>query len=103
MDDSGGAGLNARIRWLRETPQADARESWYATVFGDGRVYVDGSSSSFNDNDPSAARASSAPDANTDELSPPLVLGLFSPRSSFPDPTVVIAELAARFGMKRSP
>jgi hypothetical protein len=90
---------------LRDTPQAEARESWNATVFGDGREYVDGSSSaSFNDNDPSAARASSAPDANTAELSPPLVLGrCLSPRSSFPEPTVAIAELVARFGINLSP
>ena len=65
---------------------------------------MDGSSSSFNDNDSSAARASSAPDAKTVELSPLLVLGrCLSPRSSFPEPTVAIAELAARFGMNRSP
>jgi hypothetical protein len=96
--------LKARMRWLRDTPQADAKESWYATVFGDGREYAEASSSSsFNDNDPSAARASSAPDAKTVELSPPLVLGLcLSPTSSFPEPTVAIAELAARLGMNRS-
>lgn len=88
---------------MRETPQADARESWYATVFGDGREYVEGSSSSFSDNEPRAARASSTPDANTVELSPPLVLGLcFSPASSLPEPTLAIAELAPRLGMKRS-
>ena len=61
------------------------------------------SSSSFNDNEPSAARASSAPDAKTVELSPPLVLGRgLSLGSSFPEPTVAIAELAARFGMNLS-
>lgn len=103
MDDSGAAGLKARMRWLRETPQAEAMESWYATVFGDGREYVDGSSSSFKDNEPRAAKASSAPDARTEEPSPPAVFGLFSPASSFPDPTLTIAELAARFGMNLSP
>lgn len=104
LEDSGGAGLKARIRWLRETPHAEARESWYATVFGDGREYVDGSSSSFNDNDPSAANASSAADARTDELSPALlVFGRFSPKSSFPDPTFAIADDAVRLGINRSP
>lgn len=89
---------------MRETPQADARESWYATVFGDGRLYVDGSSSSFNDSDPSAANASSAPDAKTFELSPPLVFGrCLSLCSTLPEPTVAIAELAARLGINRSP
>ena len=96
--------MKARMRWLRETPQAEARESWYATVLGDGLLYVDGSSSSFNDNDPSAANASSAPDASTLELSPLLVFGrCFSLWSSLPEPTVEIAELAARLGMNRSP
>jgi hypothetical protein len=89
---------------LRETPQAEARESWYATVFGEGREYVDGSSSSANDNDPMAARASSAADAKIDEFSPLLVFGrCLSARSSLPEPTVAIAELAVRFGMNRSP
>ena len=89
---------------MRETPQADANESWYATVFGDGREYVDGSSSLFKDRDPRAANASSALDANTDELSPPLVFGrCLSPRSSLPEPTVAMAELPARLGMNRSP
>ena len=63
---------------------------------------MDGSSS-LRDNDPSAARASSAASAKTDELSAPLVFGLFSPRSNFPDPAVAIAELAVRLGMNRSP
>jgi len=73
-------------------------------VFGEARVYVDGSSSSFNDNDPSAANASSAPDARTVELSPPLVFGRdLSFRSSLPEPTVAMPELAARLGMNRSP
>lgn len=90
------------MRWLRETPQAEARESWYATVPGEGRVYVEGSSSSFNDNEPRAANASSAADARTDELSL-LDFGRRSLRSSFPDPTVAIAEEAARLGINRSP
>ena len=73
-------------------------------MLGEGRLYVDGSSSSFNDNDPSAAKASSAPDAKTLELSPPLVFGrCLSLCSSLPEPTVAIAELAARLGMNRSP
>jgi hypothetical protein len=71
-------------------------------VFGEGREYSDGSSS-FNDNDPIAASASSAPDARTDDPSPPLVLGRFSPRSSLPEPAVAMAELAVLFGMNRSP
>lgn len=64
---------------------------------------MEGSSSSFNDNDPRAARASSAPDARTAELSALFVLGLFSLTSSFPEPTVAMAELAVRLGMNRSP
>lgn len=65
---------------------------------------MDVSSSSFNDNDSSAARASSAAADKTDELSPPLVFGrCLSLMSSLPEPTVAIAELAARFGMNRSP
>ena len=72
-------------------------------MFGEGREYVDGSSSSLSDNEPRAARASSAADARTVEFSPVLDFGLFSQTSSFPEPTLTMAELAVLFGMKRSP
>ena len=74
-----------------------------------------GSSSSPRLNPSKAATASSvellpptskacAPAASTEEPSPPLVFGLdLGVKSSLPDPTVAIAELAARLGIKRSP
>jgi hypothetical protein len=103
------------MRVLRLTPQAEARESWYATVFGDGREYVvDGSSSARLSPSKASAISSAeprpptskacAPVARTEEPSPLLVFGLcLSPRSSFPEPTVAMPELAARLGMNLSP
>jgi hypothetical protein len=52
--------LNSRMRVPRLTPQAEANESWYATLFGDGREYVVCSSSSPRFNPSKAAAASSA-------------------------------------------
>lgn len=108
--------MKARMRVLRLTPQAEARESWYATVFGDGREYVvDGASSSRLSPSKAAATSSAeprpptskacAPVARTADPSPLLlVFGLcLSPRSSLPEPTVAMPELAARFGMNLSP
>lgn len=72
-------------------------------MFGDGREYDDGSSSSSMFKEPRAARASSAPAARTEEPSLLLLGRCFSEKSTLPDPAVEIAVLAARSGMKRSP
>lgn len=72
-------------------------------VFGDGREYEAGSSSSSMVNDSRAASASPAPDARTEELSLMLFGLCFSAKSAFPQPAVVMAELAARSGINLSP
>lgn len=105
FDDSGGAGLNSRMRVFMLTPQALARESWYATVLGDGRAMssadVSASWSMFKLS--SAAIASSAAaDRMADESELMLTFFFLEGPSSFPEPALATAELAPRLGMKRS-
>jgi len=113
LEDSGGAGLKARIRVLRETPHADASDDWYAAVSG-AALDCDRSSSSSSRVRPSSERVASSSDprpprsnalaavASTDDPSPvELDLGRWS-RSSLPEPALQMASLAVRLGMKRS-
>lgn len=87
------------------TPQALARESWYATVLGDGRETsseeVSASWSKFRLS--SAAIASSAAaDRMADESELRWTFFFLEGPSGLPQPVLTIAELAPRLGMKRS-
>lgn len=114
MDDSGGAGLKARIRVLRETPHAEAREDSYARVSGAGLVYDEVSSLSVIERLSNAATASSselrppisnalAALAKIVEPSPPLVFGRWQSASALPEPAMTKPSLAVRLGINRSP
>lgn len=114
LDDSGGAGLKARIRVLRLTPHAEASDDWYAAASGAGFLDCERSSLSSSRLRPSKEREGSSSDvrpfrsnvlaalANTDEPSPvELDLGRCS-MLILPVPTLQVASLAVRLGMKRS-
>jgi len=114
LDDSGGAGLNARMRVFSDTPQADASDDSYAMVSRAGLVYEAESSLSFRLSPSRAAVASSsellpptwnalAALARTVEPSPLLVLGRTFSASGFAEPAIARPSLAVRLGMKRSP
>ena len=106
MDDSGGAGLKARMRWLVEMPHAEARVDSYADVLVFDRVDVASSSSR-----PMFSRAevmsASAPRAeilkapSRTDFSEPLVFGR-ELSSNLAEPAVARPSLAIRFGMNRS-
>lgn len=112
LDDSGGAGLNARMRVLVLIPHADARVDWYAAALGAGFVLARLSSSSSSMFKPSSESVTSSSDprpprskalaalASTVDPSP-LELD-FGRWSSLPVPALQIASLAVRLGMKRS-
>lgn len=113
LDDSGGAGLKARMRVFVLMPHADASVDWYAAVLGAGFEVAWPSSSSSSMFKPSSERVTSSSDprpprskalaalARTVEPSFELDFGRWS-RSRFPVPTLQIASLAVRLGMKRS-
>lgn len=114
LDDSGGAGLKARMRVLSGTSQADARLLVKATVFGDGLVSLTVSSSlssklkpsndrvgSSSEARPPMSKALAARERTVEPSERKVVLGRES-NSILPVPTLQMASLAVRLGMKRS-
>jgi hypothetical protein len=113
FDDSGGAGLKARMRVFVLMPHAEASVDWYA-VAPEATLVCAGPSSSSSRLRPSSERVTSSSDprpprsnalaavARTVEPSDlELDLGRCS-RSSLVVPALMMASLAVRLGMKRS-
>lgn len=114
LDDSGGAGLKARMRVFVLMPHAEARVDWYAAWLGAGleRDRLSSSSSSrlrpsresvtsSSEPRPPRSKALAALASTVEPSFLELDLGRCS-ASSLLAPTLRIASLAVRLGMKRS-